>query len=113
NFRITDNILTAPSDYTQFSVTAPKDARLPDGAGNVVGGFFDVNPNAALRGVVNLNELNTEIGANQIQHWNGVDVTTRARLRGGALLTGGVSTGRQSNDNCDVLAQIPEAQVAQ
>src|SRR3954471_306487 len=112
NFQIVDNALTAASDYSQFSVTAPVDARLPGGGGNTLGGFYDVNPNKAGQ-VNNLTELEREIGGNQIQHWNGVDITGRVRLRAGAQLTGGISMGRQSTDNCGVLAVVPEAQLAQ
>jgi hypothetical protein len=100
-------VLTAASDYSQYSVTAPADPRLPGGGGYVVSGFFDVNPNKAGQ-INNLTELDTETGGNQIRHWNGVDVTGRARLRGGAQLSGGVSMGRQTDDICQVKAIIPE-----
>ena len=46
---------------------------------------------------------------NQIQRWNGVDLSINARLRQGVLLQGGVSTGRQVTDNCDILAKVPES----
>src|SRR5499427_4308391 len=106
-FQITDTILTSASDYTSYNITAPVDPRLPGGGGYAVTGMVDVNPNKAGQ-VNNLTELDSEIGANQMQHWNGVDITTRARLAGGALLTGGISTGRQSTDNCSVVALVPE-----
>ena len=107
NFTIVDNTSTAASDYTQFSVLAPTDARLQGGGNYVVSGLYDVNPDKAPL-LNNLTMLDSEIGAKQIQHWNGVDVTTRARLRSGLQLSGGISAGRQSTDNCDVVAKIPE-----
>jgi hypothetical protein len=106
NFRVTDNILTAPSDYTQFSVTAPVDSRLPGGGGNTISGVFDVNPNKAGQ-VNNLNELVSDIGANQIRHWDGVDITARLRPRN-AQIGASLSLGRQLDDNCEVVAKIPE-----
>jgi hypothetical protein len=46
---------------------------------------------------------------NQIQHWNGVDFNVSARLKSGVLLQGGISTGRNSTNNCEVVALVPEA----
>jgi len=45
---------------------------------------------------------------NQMEHWNGIDATVNARLPRGIRLQGGVSTGRTSTDNCDILAALPE-----
>jgi hypothetical protein len=38
-----------------------------------------------------------------------MDLTVNARPGGGVLLQGGVSTGRQITDNCEILARVPEA----
>ena len=37
-----------------------------------------------------------------------MDLAMNARLRGGLLLQGGISTGRTVTDNCEILAKLPE-----
>ena len=44
NFGVTDNLNLGPGDFGAFSVTAPVDARLPDGGGYTVNGFYNLNP---------------------------------------------------------------------
>jgi hypothetical protein len=103
NFFITDNEALSASDFTQYAVTVPTDARLPN-SGQQLNGFFDPNSNPPARNVVK----DAEGFGKQQLHWDGVDVTADARLRNGLLLQGGVSTGRTLFDNCDIASQVPE-----
>ena len=108
NFQITDNEALTSADFTRFSVTRPgSDPRLPD-AGAAVDGYYDVTRIVAARNVVK----DASNFGNQYQHWNGVDISVDARLRGGLLLQGGVSTGRTLDDNCEIVAQVPELLLA-
>ncbi|MEO8257756.1 MAG: TonB-dependent receptor [Acidobacteriota bacterium] len=110
NFGVTDNLNLGPADFSTFSVSAPADARLPDGGVYTVGGFYNLNPDAVTRAPNNYFTLASNYGE-QIQHWNGLDLTVNARPRRGMTLQGGVSTGRQETDNCAVVAGLPEAAV--
>jgi len=102
NFQVTQvqNILA--SDYSPYSVTAPADSGLPGGGGYQISDLYNLNPNKVGQGV-NFTTLARDFG-NQTEYWNGVDFSANARLQNGLLLQGGVSTGRTTTDNCDVIA---------
>ncbi len=106
HFRVTDNLLVAPEDFTRFDITLPQDSRLPGGGGNTLRGFYDVTP-AKFGQVRNLNALSDKYGS-QFENWNGVDVTVNARMKNGLVLQGGVSTGKTMEDNCEIVAKLPE-----
>ena len=106
-----DNLNLAPSNFDQFSVIAPVDSRLGDRSGQTITGFYDANNASKTIATNNSTVLVKDLpgNPNQIQHWNGVDFNANARLQNGILLQGGISTGRTSTNNCDVVALVPEA----
>jgi hypothetical protein len=108
NFQVTQNLLTAPTDYDSYSITAPVDPRLPNGGGYVVTGLYNVNPSKTGQ-VDNYTTLARDFGE-QIEHWNGVDVSVNARLEHNITVQGGFSTGRTSTDNCAIVNKLPEQQ---
>ncbi|MGH9241740.1 MAG: carboxypeptidase regulatory-like domain-containing protein [Vicinamibacterales bacterium] len=105
NFWATDNEALSAADYTQYSATIPTDSRLPGSGGGTLTGLFDPNSNPPSRNVVK----EADVFGKQIQHWDGVDVTADARLSGGFFVQGGVSTGKTTTDNCDIVDDLPEA----
>ena len=108
NFIVTDNRAVAPSDFDRFSITAPADPRLPGGGGYTVSGLYDLKPAVFGRPA---NELLTRADkyGKQMEHWNGVDITVNARPGSALLFQGGTNTQRRTADNCEVLTQVPEA----
>jgi Carboxypeptidase regulatory-like domain len=108
NFAVTDNRALAATDFSPFQVAAPVDTRLPDGGGYLVSGLYDANKIVASD---NYFTFASNYG-DQIQQWHGVDFTVNARMRGGLLLQGGVSTGSTTTDSCEIRAQLPELSLA-
>ncbi|NOT45952.1 MAG: TonB-dependent receptor [Acidobacteria bacterium] len=106
NFRVTDNLAVTAADFTQYSMTAPSDPRLPGGGGYTVSGLYDVIP-SKFGQIQNYNTLSSKIG-DQTETWNGMDFAVNARLQNGLTLQGGYSFGRVSENDCEIVAQLPE-----
>ncbi len=106
NFRVTDNLLLSPADYDFFSLTAPRHPELPGGGGYTIEGLRNVKP-AAFGREQNFNTLSGKYGK-QIEHWNGFDITVNARLQNGLTMQAGTSTGRTHENDCEVVAKLPE-----
>ena len=104
NFMVQDNENLAKTDFTQYSVTVPTDPRLPN-SGQTVTGLYDPN---FLVGPRNVIKSAADFGEQQ-HHWDGVDFSVDARLRNGLFLQGGLSTGKQMTDNCEIIDDLPEA----
>ena len=49
HFHVTDNTLVGPEDFTQFSMVAPTDPRLPDGGGYTIDRFLRCRAGKAAR----------------------------------------------------------------
>lgn len=104
NFQIEDNLAFAPSDYDPYCVTVPLDPRLPGGGGQEICDLYDIKP-TKLGQLDNLVTSSSFYGG-QIRRWDGVDFLVNARLKGGLLLQGGLSSGRTIVDNCDVVTKV-------
>jgi hypothetical protein len=106
NFTVTDNLVVGPEDFTQFNLTVPADPRLPGSGGYTLTGLYDVKPEKFGQ-QQNLNTLSDKYGK-QIEHWDGIDVNLSTRLQNGLMFQGGVSSGRTLEDNCEIVAKLPE-----
>jgi hypothetical protein len=102
---VTDNL--AQNLFAAAELTAPLDPRLPDGGGQTVGVIYNVDPSQSGQTNNRVN-LSDNLGVHQMRHWNGVEVTFSARIRNGLTLQGGTSTGRTSEDSCEVRERFPE-----
>ena len=105
NFFVTDNRAVTAADFGTFSITAPTDARLPNG-GSVISGLNDVNANKF--GQVDNYITKASNYGNQTQNWRGLDLSANVRLGAGVTFQGGFSTGRTLTDNCEIVAALPE-----
>jgi hypothetical protein len=99
NMSVTRNTRLTPADYTGYCVTAPSDDRLGPTSGQPICGFYDVLPASLAKGAAYEITQASHFGAPQ-DSFNGVDIGMNARWGKGALLSGGVSVGRQVYDAC-------------
>jgi hypothetical protein len=102
NFQVTQLQGLTAADFDPYSVTAPLDAGLPGGGGYVIDGLYNVKPTKVGAGTA-YTTFARDFGK-QTEHWNGVDLSANARLQNGLVLQGGVSTGRTTTDNCEIIA---------
>jgi hypothetical protein len=105
-FSAEDNRATAIGDYTQFSVTAPLDPRLPNGGGYTICCLFDVNPDKAGQ-TDNFNTLAENFGK-RTQVYNGFLLNVSARPGRGLTLQGGINSGSTVQDSCEIRSVLPE-----
>ncbi|MEP7305012.1 MAG: TonB-dependent receptor [Acidobacteriota bacterium] len=105
NFLVTDNLLVGPSDYDQWTLTAPMHPQLPNGGGYPIT-LYNITPVAFARGAQNFQTFETNFGPARTWYWHGVDFTANARLGGGLTVQGGTSTGRGVQNTCATVVKI-------
>jgi len=106
NFFVADNINIAASDFSLVTMTAPTNAKLPNGGGDPVS-YYVPNASVNVSNIQNRYTFASDYG-DWTNYWHGVDVTFNARLQNGINIQAGTSTGRSVTDNCEVVAQVPE-----
>ncbi len=106
NFRATQNTLVSAADFDPFCITQPVDSRLPGGGGSEVCGFFNITPDK-----FGLSQRFLQPASNfgdQSEVYNGIEAAVTARFGDGGLLSGGVSSGTLTTDNCDIVLNRPD-----
>ena len=107
NFEALDNTSLAAGDYEEFSVTVPRDPRLPNGGGYTITNLYDVLPTSLGRAVQTLRTSSKNFGEAPSLTWDGFDISANARLRK-LTLRGGISAGGSSWNTCGLKAALPE-----
>jgi hypothetical protein len=93
-----DNLAVTPADYDPFCVTAPRDARLPDGGGYQICDLYDLK--LSKFGLVDELVTRSSNFGDRSDVYNGFDFAVNARFGQGGLLQGGLHTSQQVTDNC-------------
>jgi len=97
--QVVDNQNRKPTDYVSYTLTAPSDSRLAGGGGYPITVYVPTNAAAGIA-AQNITTFQTNFGAEQDNHYDGVDLTVNARLRQGLTLQMGSTTGRSILDAC-------------
>jgi hypothetical protein len=105
NFQMTKNRAVSSADFNKFTFTVPTDSRLPN-SGATLTAFDARAPQAFFQDY--FVSLADDQDVKITDHWDGVDVTANARLRNGLTLQGGLSVGRESLNECDLMNKFPE-----
>lgn len=109
NFIVTDNLTVAANNYDRFTISAPLDARLPNGGGYAIPGpLFNINPSLQSSATRNFVTLASNYG-DQTQTSNSVSLNVSARPRNGLVFQGGFNTAQTLIDSCDIRTAIPES----
>jgi hypothetical protein len=100
NLTVTQNTSVTPADFTQYCITAPSDSRLGSVSGSQICGLYDVSP--AKFGQVNrvIHRADTLGFGSPQEIYNGAEMNFNARWGNGALVSGGLSLGRETLDFC-------------
>jgi hypothetical protein len=91
NFQVTDNLLVAPEDFTQFSLTVPTDSRLST-SGQTLTGLYNVVPTKF--GQFRTSRALRRLRASRFDHWNGFDISCQCSSQNGLVSQGGMGSGQ-------------------
>jgi hypothetical protein len=99
NIRLMDDRSVTPADYSNVSLPVPSEL----GGGTLTG----VNLRAGAPDASYFITLSNNYGK-QTEHFDGVNITLNSRLQNGLLIQGGLGTGRQKLNDCEIVDELPE-----
>jgi hypothetical protein len=106
NLQVNYNRALPASAYDAYSVTAPTDPRLGSNSGQVISGLYDIKPEFTVGGIAtDIYQTMADSLGKMYTRWNGVDIGVKSRLSRLAV-SGGLSTGRTSLDNCEIVEKV-------
>lgn len=111
NQRVFQAAGVTPASYDPFCITTPSDSRLPGGGSQSICGFYNIKPEFVGQDQTNILITKASNFGKVDEHYDGVDVAMKMRLKTGALLQGGLSIGRSVTDWCDVVNGRPDIKV--
>jgi len=105
---VTDDLNIGPNDMTAFTLNVPTDSlgRIPSGNTQVTQ-LYNKTPDAFAR-IQNLVLRSTKDIGDDSRVFDGVDITFMVRNVKGITVSGGTSTGKVTNDWCDIRNAVPE-----
>jgi hypothetical protein len=109
NHVVVDDLAVGPADFDAYSITAPRDPRLPGGGGYVIDGFYDIKPEKFGVAANPLVTLDRRYGRIK-DVWDGVTASVNARPNADIFLRAGVSTGRRVEDICEIVAKTAKGE---
>ena len=103
NLQVTRNLAVSNASYTTYSVPIPVNSRLPNGGGGTLSGLYDINTPTTANNLITTDKA---AGVHLEDVYDGFDFNAAARLGRGALISGGVSIGRERTNNCDLTGDL-------
>jgi hypothetical protein len=104
NQNFMENRLVSASDFDEYCITAPVDARLPGGvSGSRICGLYDIKP-AKFGQVQNNQQL---AGDQRRRVFNGLDLNMSGRFGDRATIGGGIAFGNTETDDCGAAIDNP------
>lgn len=95
--------ISETADYTAYTITGPRDSRLPNGGGEVIT-RYNLNPAKQLTPPDNVSTFSTT----NTRAYDGIEVSVNARLPRGAFVLGGITTQRTATNECDIVNRNPD-----
>jgi hypothetical protein len=102
NQTLVRNLLVDPvNDWVPYTITAPKDAKLPNGGGEVIT-LYNLKPEklGVVDSVSSFSTTNTRV-------YDGIEFSANARIKGGGFVLGSITSDRTKVNNCDVANSDP------